>query len=195
MNRVIYNNSLNTTAEIKDVGGIFDIQAVENSIDNIITTDPGQKILNPTFGLDLKEFIFPEKFDDYYAWKMETKIWDELPGQELRIIVQSVKVRANPEDRAWNVAITYDVEALKAYNLTWAAILKGGVFNRVEAPKEVYDENMKNLDDDPLNSCICSLPVEQKMLEPPIPAEWGKTPTGWDKQINFGIPGEGPGMI
>ena len=148
--------------------GIFDIQAVENSIDNIIRTDPGQKILNPKFGLDLKEFIFPEKFDDYYAWKMETKIWDELPGQELRIIVQSVKVRANPEDRAWNVAITYDVEALKAYNLTWAAILKGGVFTRVEAPQEVYEEIMENPDDDPLNSCICSLPVEQKMLEPPI---------------------------
>tara|TARA_R110001583_G_scaffold7889_7_gene38559 strand:- start:1259 stop:2011 length:753 start_codon:yes stop_codon:yes gene_type:complete len=157
MNVVRRNNNLNTRSEIRDVGGIFDIQSVEGSIDNILKTDPGQKILNPTFGIDLKEFIFPERFDDYFAWKMETKIWDELPGQELRIIVQDVKVTPNPDKREWNIAITYDVEALKAYGLTWSTILNGTGKNRSADDNNLNEYSEASTVDHQDPNTICSL--------------------------------------
>ena len=37
---------------LKDLDELQDGQAVINSVKNILTTTPGQKLLNPTFGLD-----------------------------------------------------------------------------------------------------------------------------------------------
>ena len=50
---VYYNKQLNKAVVLKDVQGSYDIQAIKNSIINIFLTSPGQKILNPQFGLDL----------------------------------------------------------------------------------------------------------------------------------------------
>ena len=36
----------------------YDLGAIKNSIKNIFVTFPGQKLLNPTFGLNLMQFLF-----------------------------------------------------------------------------------------------------------------------------------------
>ena len=48
---VYYNKQLNKQVILKDVQGSYDLQAIKNSIINIFLTSPGQKILNPEFGL------------------------------------------------------------------------------------------------------------------------------------------------
>mgnify|MGYP003331434693 CR=1 FL=1 len=52
------SNPLNSYKEQKDISGDFDVNAIKNSIFNIFTTIPGQKILNPIFGLNLLYFLF-----------------------------------------------------------------------------------------------------------------------------------------
>ncbi len=47
---------LNNYTEQKDIDVDRDIDAIKNSIFNIFTTAPGQKILNPIFGLNLMYF-------------------------------------------------------------------------------------------------------------------------------------------
>ena len=51
-------NPLNNFKEQKDIVADYDINAIKNSIFNIFTTIPGQKILNPVFGINLFEFLF-----------------------------------------------------------------------------------------------------------------------------------------
>lgn len=51
-------NPLNNFKEQRDIVADYDINAIKNSIFNIFTTIPGQKILNPVFGINLFEFLF-----------------------------------------------------------------------------------------------------------------------------------------
>jgi hypothetical protein len=44
---------LNNFKEQKDIVVDYDVAAIKNSIFNIFTTIPGQKLLNPPFGLNL----------------------------------------------------------------------------------------------------------------------------------------------
>ena len=48
------NPELHKDSEIGDLKPIYDVKAIINSIKNILTTSPGEKLLNPTFGLDLR---------------------------------------------------------------------------------------------------------------------------------------------
>ena len=52
------NNQLLKTQEVKDVVADFDYAAIRNSIYNLFTTVPGQKILNPQYGLNLLQYVF-----------------------------------------------------------------------------------------------------------------------------------------
>ena len=42
----------------KDLAEIQDGQAVINSVKNILTTTPGQKLLNPLLGLDFRSYLY-----------------------------------------------------------------------------------------------------------------------------------------
>ena len=52
------NNELLKNREIKDLVVDYDYAAIRNSIFNIITTIPGQRILNPVFGINLQKYLF-----------------------------------------------------------------------------------------------------------------------------------------
>ena len=47
------NNELLRNQEIVDIVADYDLGAIRNSLVNLFTTIPGQKILNPLFGLNL----------------------------------------------------------------------------------------------------------------------------------------------
>ena len=64
-NSYSYNAQLNRKEELKDIAGLYDIESIKNSIANALLTSPGEKILNPEFGIDLRRFIF-EPVDDFY---------------------------------------------------------------------------------------------------------------------------------
>ena len=61
---VYYNSQLNKEVTLRDIQGSFDEQAIKNSITNIFLTSPGQKILSPEFGLDLRRSLF-ESVNDF----------------------------------------------------------------------------------------------------------------------------------
>ena len=67
-----YNTRLNRQESIKDVQALYDVNAVKNSVMNCFITSPGQKILNPEFGLDLRRYVFEaisDKFLEYHSLK------------------------------------------------------------------------------------------------------------------------------
>jgi phage baseplate assembly protein W len=127
-NRVSYNNQLNRTEELKDVLGLFDIEAVKTSIANALLTSPGEKILNPEFGVDLRRFIF-EPIDEDTAEDIQDDIEDNLPKWEPRISLENVFVEADEEQQEYKITLQINVPSLDVYGLSLRSVLNSNGYN------------------------------------------------------------------
>jgi phage baseplate assembly protein W len=112
-----YNNKLNKKDFLKDVQASYDAEAIKNSITNIFLTSPGDKLLNPTFGIDLKRFLF-EPVDDFISEIIRDDIETKLPLMEPRVVVDEVKVDPDEDENQYNISLRIDVPTLSLYGLT-----------------------------------------------------------------------------
>ena len=114
---VYYNQQLRRGQQLKDIQAIFDLDAVKNSISNIFLTAPGQKILNPLFGIDLRRHLFEQvtKFEEKWIRK---DIERNLPEQEPRIQLENVEVIAKPDENRFDIFLKINVPSLNAYGIT-----------------------------------------------------------------------------
>ena len=119
---VYYNKQLNRNVTLKDVQGSYDLQAIKNSIINIFLTSPGQKILNPEFGLDLRRYLF-DPVNSSTAYKIKYDIDSNLPGQEPRIQIQKVSVDAITDAHEYYIAMQINIPSLNAYGITLKSLL------------------------------------------------------------------------
>lgn len=111
-----YNNRLNKKEYLKDIQSLYDLESVKNSIINHFLTSPGQKILNPTFGIDLRRFLF-EPVDDFVADIIQEEIQTKLPRSEPRVQIQNVNVEGIEEDNSYIIDLTINVPSLGAYGV------------------------------------------------------------------------------
>lgn len=102
------NNELLRQREIKDIVTDVDYSAIKNSIYNIFTTLPGQKILQPEFGLNLFQHIF-KPCDTITARQIAKDITSGLTRFEPRINLVQVEVIAVPDSQAFEITLTINV--------------------------------------------------------------------------------------
>ena len=119
---VYYNKQLNKSVILKDVQGSYDLQAIKNSIINIFLTSPGQKILNPEFGLDLRRYLF-EQVNDFNAFQIQDDINNKLPEMEPRIQLTNVGVRPIPDQHEYFITLQINVPSLNIYGLSLKSLL------------------------------------------------------------------------
>ena len=113
---------LYSSNEPKDLSEIQDGVAVVNSVKNILTTTPGQKLLNPLFGLDLRAFLF-EPISQTTAYFITSDIYENLGNQEPRITLNAVAVEGIPDAHEYLIEIAYSIPNLDIYNLSLNATL------------------------------------------------------------------------
>jgi len=97
-------------SNLKDVDlvGSYDLAAIQNSLVNFFTTFPGEKILNPNFGINLNQFLFmPCDLDT--ADLIGTTVRNQLTTQEPRINVEEVLVTANPENNEYVINLSLGI--------------------------------------------------------------------------------------
>jgi phage baseplate assembly protein W len=111
------NSQLNKKESLKDVQAIFDIEAIKNSVANCFLTSPGQKILNPTFGVDLRRFLF-EPINKYTADVIQDDIIRKLSLSEPRIEVSGVLVVPKPDDNEYEIYLQINVPSLNVEGLS-----------------------------------------------------------------------------
>jgi phage baseplate assembly protein W len=97
-----------TSVNSNDVVADYDIFAIRNSIYNIFTTKPGEKILNPAFGCSLEMFLF-ETLSEFKANIIGNQILNNLTKFEPRIDVTKVLVYPNYEMLQYEVSIYYSI--------------------------------------------------------------------------------------
>ena len=110
------NSSLNNINEQKDIRADYDINAIKNSIFNIFTTIPGQKILNPIFGLNLYFYLF--NGISYNNGKMlgET-ILKGLTRYEPRVTVDNINITTDIENQQYTIDMILSVPTLNINGL------------------------------------------------------------------------------
>jgi phage baseplate assembly protein W len=119
---VYYNPQFNKSGILKDVQGLFDIPSIKNSIANIFLTSPGQKILNPTFGIDLRRYLF-DPVSDFTAYQIKNDIENNLTDQEPRIQLERTSVLPDPDRQEYYITLQINVPALNAYGLSLKSLL------------------------------------------------------------------------
>ena len=119
---VYYNKQLNRQVILRDIQGSFDMDAIKNSIKNIFLTTPGQKILSPTFGINLRRFIF-EPITSFTSYRIKADILNNLPEQEPRIDLEEVTVIPVPDEHEFYITLQINVPSLNAYGISLKSLL------------------------------------------------------------------------
>jgi phage baseplate assembly protein W len=114
---VSFNSQLNRNETLKDIQALYDLEAIKNSIVNCFLTAPGQKILSPLFGIDLRQFLF-EGIDDFTSDIIQETIERKLPRMEPRIKVSNVTVIADEDANQYNITLKIDVPSLDIYGVS-----------------------------------------------------------------------------
>ncbi len=104
----IQQTQLNSTLKTKDLVANYDLGAIKNSIINFFTSFPGDKILNPEFGLNLNQFLFmPITVDT--AQNIGDTIKNQLYFQEPRVKLKKLNIVADAENNQYNMTMILEV--------------------------------------------------------------------------------------
>jgi phage baseplate assembly protein W len=119
------NDYLFQKSEITDFKLDYDIEAIKNSLYNIFTTTPGEKILNPEFGMDIRRYIFePATIDT--AKEIRRKIFQQIRSYEPRITLKSVDITVLEDVNEFDIIIYFDIPALNINNIPLFGNLNSG---------------------------------------------------------------------
>lgn len=110
------------SSEPGDLEEILDGQAIINSVKNILTTTPGEKLLNPLLGLDFRSYLF-EPISVTTSYFIAQGIYENLGQQEPRVNLQTVEVEGFPEENEYRIGVSYSIPDLNIYNLSLNAAL------------------------------------------------------------------------
>jgi phage baseplate assembly protein W len=102
-------DQINSTADIQS---LVDEEAIKQSVSNIFNTVPGQKLLNPYLGLDLKNFLF-SPINEFTAKQIADTILTGLVDQEPRIGVENIGVEGVISEETYYIRFTLIFPSLK----------------------------------------------------------------------------------
>lgn len=98
------NNELLKRKEIKDIKIDYDYSAVRNSIFNLLNTVPGQRILNPFFGVNLQKYLF-NRVTEIQALNIGNDILSAISKFEPRVTVQNINVAVDEVNQQYIVTL------------------------------------------------------------------------------------------
>lgn len=111
----------------KDLKPIFNANAVITSLKNIFTTTPGEKLLNPTFGIDLRSYLF-DPVSETRAFIIGTKIYDNITTQEPRVDIEELLVTAKFDDQEYIIDFKLSIPTLDISSISLVGVLNNDGF-------------------------------------------------------------------
>jgi hypothetical protein len=105
----IYNIGIGTNPQkSNDIKVDNDAAAIKNSLYNIFTTIPGQKILNPSFGCNLNQFVF-EEVSEIKGKIIGDTILNAINVYEPRVQVLNIQVYPLPDQLMYYIIMSYQM--------------------------------------------------------------------------------------
>ena len=121
-------NSLYGKVTRLDLHTSIDEGAIMNSLRNIFTTNPGEKILDPTFGLNLTKWLF-EPVDEFIAQEIGEAIMEGIEKFEPRVSIKNITVNMDAERNQYDLKLVLTIPSLNIIDKTYDAILNQPGFN------------------------------------------------------------------
>ena len=87
-----------------DIRPVKDIDAIKNSIKNILLTKRGERPFKPKFGCNLSKYLF-EPADAITTVLMKEEIEFSLSDQEPRVEVRNITIEDEPDNNAYSITI------------------------------------------------------------------------------------------
>jgi len=85
-----------------------DVEAIKQSVINILSTNKGERPFLPYFGSNIRSYLF-ENFDNVSAVLVEDEIRSALANYEPRVRVTNVEVNARPDNNALRIKLEFDI--------------------------------------------------------------------------------------
>lgn len=104
-------------SEISDIVCDVNAEAIKNSIYNILATMPGQKVLNPEFGLNFDQWLFASISETNCEF-IRQKIYNQLSLYEPRIVIDNINVVPDYEQQQYIISLSYNHNQFYTLNLT-----------------------------------------------------------------------------
>lgn len=118
---------LDKKLEIKDLKPDYDLDAIKNSLFNLFTTLPGQKILNPVYGLNLVQFVFTN-LSEANARLIGKVIFEGTELFEPRVSILNINVNVDYDQNQYTINMRINVPSLNLSNVSIKGVLKDSGF-------------------------------------------------------------------
>ena len=96
-----------------DIKSDYDINAIYNSIENIVSTLQGSRRMLPTFAMDTWKMLF-EPIDDVTAELIGNKLIDSIEVWDDRVEIEGLDIEPRYDDNMYNCRLRFDVVGLHA---------------------------------------------------------------------------------
>ena len=87
---------------------VINVEAVKTSIDNILRTPRGTRVMLRDFGSDLKSMLF-ENMDDSLVSKIENEIKETITAWDNRAIVNAIDFEADADRKQLSISVKFAV--------------------------------------------------------------------------------------
>jgi phage baseplate assembly protein W len=111
MQQLVTNESAKIPQQ-QDVAADYDLGAIRNSIINIFLTSPGDKLLNPEFGIDLRDYLFLS-VSDTVASSIYDDIYNNITRFEPRIVLDKLRVIPDYDNQQYTINMSISVPLLR----------------------------------------------------------------------------------
>ena len=105
---IVKGDNAASPENLKDLNTAVNFEAIKNSLINLITTFPGQKILNPDFGMNFGDLLFLPVSKARATVVGET-INNTFVGFEPRIVITFIEVIADIELQEYELNIIINI--------------------------------------------------------------------------------------
>lgn len=96
--------------QTSDLTKSVDVDAVRNSVKNILLTRKMERRMVPLFGASIEKLLF-EPIDDLTAKKLGGAIIDELAYWEPRVVVTGIDITGDEELMRYDVNVEYYIQS------------------------------------------------------------------------------------
>ncbi len=130
LKRYNINDQVNNDGEINDLKVDYDFDAIRNGLVNLFTTSPGEKLLEPEFGLDFRKYLF-DNLTREMAADLRGTIYKQVRRYEPRVTLKDVRIVIYEDESEMDIDIYFDVPSLNINNASiFGALNKNGFYLR-----------------------------------------------------------------
>lgn len=86
----------------------YDVDAVRNSVINILTTKKMERRMLPEFGASLEQLLF-EPITDLTSERIRRVIEEALNNWEPRVEVTAINIKADEDNMMYNIIVEYNI--------------------------------------------------------------------------------------